>query len=202
MKTTIAIVSLVFLQAAFFAVTFFHNPIDNFAAYYFTWVLVPSTIAALAFSPQFHFVAAISNAIVATLLFDYLFLEHGYFWPDRPKESPSLAIGYIVIGIGLAFIVAGFIHAIIERIKRSTTTGKFNRTLFAIRKGFLFSMICAAVAFPICTMFGPVGLRVPPNPTYLFATLVATCLIVFGTITSMIVGLTFNPAKTHSGDRG
>ncbi len=99
MKTTIATISLALLQTLFFAITYFQNPTDEFAAYYFAWVLIPATIAAVVFEPRFHFVAAITNAIVATLLFNYLFLQHGCFWPDRPKESPQLAVGYVVIGL-------------------------------------------------------------------------------------------------------
>ena len=193
MKTTIAVFSLALLQASFFALTYIQKPTDEFAAYYIAWVLIPATTAAIVFAPRLHFVAAISNAIVATLLFDYLFLRHGYFWPDRPKESPQLAVGYVVIGAVLAFVAAGFVHATIKRIQQSATNAKLPRTIIAVRKGFAFSIICAAFAFPICTMFGPTGTGVAPNRTYAFAAIVALCLIIFGIMTSLVVGLTYDP---------
>ena len=202
MKTAIAIILLALLQAAFFALTYFHDPTtDKFTGYYFAWVLIPATVAAIAFAPRFHLVAAISNAIVATLLFDYLFLQHGYFWPDRPKESLQLAVGYVAIGAVLAFVVAGFVHATIRRLQQAATLAKWPRIFLAVRKAFVFSIICAMVAFPICTMFGPAGTGVTPNPTYVFAAIVSAVLIFFGTIISLVVGLTYYPTTFHTDDR-
>ncbi len=202
MKTTIATIALALLQASFFAITYVQNPTDGFAAYYFAWVLIPATIAAVVFAPRFHFVAAISNAIVATLLFDYLFLQHGYFWPVRPKESPQLAIGYVAIGAVLAFAVAGFVHATIKHLQHSATIAKWPRILLAVRKGLVFSAICGLAAFAICTVFGPAGKGVTPNPTYVFAAVVAIGLIFFGTTTALVVGLTYDPTALHNESRG
>jgi len=202
MKTTIAILMLALLQATSFAITYSHNPTDNFAAYYLAWVLIPALVAALVFAPRFHFIAAIFNAIIATLLFDYLLLWHGYFWPERPKESPGLAVGYVLLGVVLAFVVAGFVHASIERIKRMPVARRMPRTLAAVRQGLVFSLICAVVAFPLCTMFGPVGPGVTSRPTFMLATIVASCFLIFGTLISLIVGLTFDPTKLNSENRG
>ena len=200
MKTTIAIVSLVLLQASFFAITYFQNPTKEFAAYYFGWVLIPSTIATIVFTPRFHFVAAISNAMVATLLFDYLLLQHGYFWPNRPKESPQLAVGYVAIGAVLAFIVAGFVHSTVGRLQQTATIPRWPRILLVVRRAFVFSIVCALAAFPICAMFGPAGTGVTPNLTYLFAAIISSGLILFGTIISLIVGLTYDPTPFHTDD--
>jgi hypothetical protein len=195
MRSTIAIIVLALMQTLFFAITYCQNPTDGFASYYFAWVLVPATVAALAFTPRFHFVGAISNAIVSSLLFDYLFLQHGYFWPERPKESMNLAIGYVVNGAGLAFIVAGFVHSIIKQIERARPDKVSARMVIAMRKGFVFSLICAAVAFPLCTMFGPVGTGVQSNPIYAFATIFAASVVLTGTLLSVAVGLSYDPTK-------
>jgi hypothetical protein len=198
MKTAIIIFLLAILQIAFFAVTYFRNPTNGFAAYYLLWMLVPATVAALTFSPRYHFVAAISNALIAALLFDYLFIQHGYFWPERPKESPSLAIGYVAIGVGLAFVMAGFIHVIIKRIDKEHSATRYSRTMIAMRKGLAFSTICAAVAFPLFGMFGPVGTGITPDPPFLLALFAALCMISAGTIIAMVVGLTHHPKISNT----
>lgn len=202
MKTTIAILSLGFLQAAFYAITLYQNPTDGMAAYYFAWVLLPATVAALAFLPRFHFVAAVSSAIVSTLLFDFLFLQYGYFWPERPKESPYLAVVYVVMGAGLAFIVAGFVHSVIKRLERERLAKKSTRLMIAARKGFVFSSIWAFVAFPFCTMAVPVGTGVISNPAYAFASVFAACLILAGTVISVVAGLLYDPAKCQLNEAG
>jgi K+-sensing histidine kinase KdpD len=198
MKTPIAIFSLAILQLAFFAVTYYQNPTDGFAIYYFSWMLVPATVAALTFAPHYHFFAAISNAIIAALLFDYLFIQHGYFWPERPKESPVLAIGYFVFGVGLAFVMAGFVHVVIKRIDKEPSTTKSSRTMIAMRKGLAFSTICAAIAYPLFTMFGPVGTGIKPDPPFLLALFAALGMILTGTIIAMVVGLTYHPTVSDA----
>ncbi|MEM9657685.1 MAG: hypothetical protein AAF961_04915 [Planctomycetota bacterium] len=202
MRTTILITVLALLQAFFFALTYLRNPTDRFAFDYFAWVLIPATGAAIAFAPRFHFVAAIGNAVVATVLFDYLLLHHGYFWPDRAQQSPVLAFGYVVMGVMLAFIAAGFVHAIVERVKRSASAGKLQRTFLAVRGGLAFSAICAVAAVPVCIALGPDATGVKPNPIYAFASMVASCLVMFGLIVSLIVGLTFDPARINTEDLG
>ena len=189
MKTAVTIFLLSLLQVGFFAVTYFHKPADNFTAYYFLWMLVPATLAAIVFAPRYHFFAAIFNAIVAALMFNYLFLQLGYFWHGRPKESPYLAIGYVVMGAALAFAMAGFVHAIIRAIEQQSASSNLSREFLAFRKGLSFSAICAVVAFPLILMSGPAGAGVEPKLPFLFAFVVAVCMILSGTIIGVLVGL-------------
>ena len=193
MKTAIAIFMLSLLQVGFFAVTYCHKPTGGFAAYYFLWMLVPATLAAIAFAPRYHFSAAISNAIIAGLMFDYLFLKLGYFWPGRPKESPFLAIGYVVMGAVLAFVVAGFVHAIIAAIDRQPASSKMSQEFLAFGKGFSFSTVCGAVAFPLLLMSGNVTVGRPTEPPFLFAFIVVVCMILFGSALGLAVGLMHRP---------
>ncbi|MDB2686341.1 hypothetical protein N9Y42_03955 [Mariniblastus sp.] len=193
MKTAIAILTLALLQIGFLAVTYYQDPKDDFTAYYFLWILVPSTLAAIIFAPRYHFLAAISNAILAGLMFDYLFLQLGYFWPGRPKESPVLAIGYVVIGAALAFVMAGFVHSIVTAIDLQSANSKLSQGFLGFRKGLSFSIICGAVAFPLLAMSGPAGAGVKPNPPFLFAFIIAVCIILIGSTVGIAVGLTHRP---------
>jgi len=190
MKTAIAIFFLVLLQIAFYSVIYQHNPTDWFAAYYITWMLTSATVAALAFAPRFHFVAAISNTIIAAVLLDYLFLHHGYFWPELPERWRVLAVGYVVLGVGFAGIVAGFVHAILTRIKKEPEATRTTRTLIAMQKGFAFSTVCAIVIFALLIVAAPPNMM---EAGWLPAITISTCVILLGTITGATVGLTCPP---------
>lgn len=198
-KLIIAIGLLLFLQAAFFATTAYLKPTTWFGAFYLTWVLIPATVAALAFMPRLHFVAAILNAVLAALMWDYLFLQHGYFWPGRPKETPSLAIGYVVIAAGLAFVVAGYVHVIVTAINAAPATSMLQRVVGATRKGIGFSALCALVAVAVLTFATPsLGGREPaPNLVYQFAILatVAFSLTSIGALMAVAIALMYIPAK-------
>ena len=185
--------SLAVLQAVFFAITVFQKPSsDTFAAYYFAWVMIPAAVAAVSFAPRFHFVAAISNGLFASLLFDYLFLQHGYFWPERPIKSPRLAVTNVLVAIALAFVVAGFVHSIIDRLKQSRITEKQQQTLLAIRIGLQISIIIIVIIFLFCAMPAAVGPGVESSPRYLFAAGVASCFAAFVTLIAFAVGTTFD----------
>ena len=193
MKTAIAIFFLALLQIACYSVTYYHKPTFYFGAYYIIWMLASATFAALVFAPRFHFVAATANAIIAAVLFNYLFLHHGYFWPEQPKEWRVLAMGYFAFGIGFAGIVAGFVHAILARLKNELDSTRTTRILIAMQKGFAFSTICAIVIFVILAMLAP------PNMVetgWLIHIMISTCVILLGTIVSAAVGLTCPPPYT------
>ena len=203
MKTIIAIISSVVLHAAFFAITYIQNPsTDNFFVYYLSWVVVPAAFAAIAFAPRFHFVAAISNAIVATSLFDYLLVQHGYFWPHHAEQASGLAAAYLLIGVALAFIVAGYVHSIFERTKRYASIGKMGQTKLAIQHGFLCSAIFSLVVFGFCAMPPAVGAGVTPIPRFGFAAIVASCFLAFGTLIALAVGLFVDLEHVQTGKNG
>ena len=193
MKTAITIFFLVLLQIAFYSVTYHHKPTFYFGAYYIIWMLTSVTFAALAFAPRFHFVAATANAIIAAVLFNYLFLHHGYFWPERPKEWRVLALGYVVFGVGFAGIVAGFVHAILARLKNEPESTRTTRILIAMQKGFVFSSVCAIVTFVMLLLLAPPNMM---EAGWLPAIVISTCVILLGAIVSATVGLACPPPYT------
>ena len=195
MKNGFLVVLLTVIQIAFFLTTAYVKPTDWFAAFYFAWILIPATFAAIVFLPNWHFTAAISNAVISALLFDYLFLQHGYFWAEKPTESNGLAIGYVVIAVVLAFIVSGFVHSIINRLNHKKHTRRTDRMRTAIKQGFKFAAICACAAFPIFTMFGPVGTGITPRPTWEIAVIGFVCIVFIGTLLAAMVGVAYNPKQ-------
>ena len=200
MKPFLLITSLLILQFTCFISTIYLKPTDWFGVFYFVWVLVPATIAAIGFAPRWHFLASVLNAIVSTALFDYLFLQHGYFWPNRPAESPGLAIGYILIGVVLAAIVAGFVHSIIVRIDHATQDKMVNPIGAAARNGLVLSTIFGVLSSPILYLLLPAQssheLRLTTSGIF------AIGLITIGTIISILVGATYRPDRPMESPNG
>jgi len=153
------LVLLLIQHALFVALSVWLAPTEgSFAALFLAWLTLPALTAAVGLcASRKHVIAAAVNGAVAATLIDYLFLVHGYYWPERPEIAVTLALIYLLFGFGISTACGGFVHVIMTALDRHAATTMSQRITIAGRKGLTFSSLCMAITLPVLLLLWPAG---------------------------------------------
>ncbi|MEZ6033160.1 MAG: hypothetical protein R3C17_08720 [Planctomycetaceae bacterium] len=156
-RWSILVALLVIEHSLFVTLSVWLAPTElSFFALFLTWMILPAFTAAVACSAvRHHIISAAANGVVAATLLDYLFLVHGYYWPERPEIETTLALSYLSLGVGVSTSCGAFVHVITASLKDKPDMTTRQRLMIATKKGLTFSSLCVTASLPVLWMVLP-----------------------------------------------
>ena len=190
----VLLILLTIQHVAFVAASVWLAPVGVlFAAMFLAWMVLPAFTAAIISAPsRHHIVAATVNGLVAAALLDYLFLVHGYFWPEPLGATLLLAFAYLLLGLGVSAACGAFVDIITKELDAKDDIAEGQRLLIAAKKGFRFSFLCAIVSTPVLLLLWPAQSSVSVLPIALAYSI--GCMAV-GVAGASIVGAMYTPPR-------
>ncbi|MBN1910699.1 MAG: hypothetical protein JW818_13215 [Pirellulales bacterium] len=181
-------------HVVFVAATVWLAPVGEiFGAIIFAWMVLPAFTAAVLCGPvRQRIIAATLNGFIAATIFNYLFLVHGYHWPETPKGAPALACAYLLLGLGISAGCGAFASVIAKELDTKAPTTKGQRLLIATKKGFRFSLLCAVLTTPVLALLWPPHARYGLLPA---AAVYAVSIMALGLAAASVVGAAYHSSR-------
>jgi hypothetical protein len=148
-------IALLIQNAAFVTICVALNPVNEFVGIvYILWMTIPAlTAAILSVNHSWYGIAAVIASIVSVTCWSYLLLGKGLFW-DESVSRAGLAIAYLIVGLVIGVVCAGFVQVVIDAVESAAIRGETSRMLAGMKKGVVFGGVCSLVVAILVFLIG------------------------------------------------